>query len=90
LVGFVNWFPDILKKVCHNSTRQSASGCIASNIPDSWTIEWTQDTLKSRMKEAKTFNLNERRNDYVITGLALDIGQINLLILEYVGIGVSP
>lgn len=36
----------------------SASGCIASFIPDTWCIEWTQDTLESRTVEANSFALD--------------------------------
>jgi hypothetical protein len=39
----------------------SASGCIATFIPDTWCIEWTQDTSKNRSEEAKTFGLDDSR-----------------------------
>lgn len=36
----------------------SASGCIASFVPDTWCIEWTQDTLESTTEEAEAFALD--------------------------------
>lgn len=36
----------------------SASGCIASFVPDTWCIEWTQDSLESRVEEARAFGLD--------------------------------
>lgn len=37
----------------------SASGCIATFIPDTWCIEWTQDTSENRSEEAKNFGLDD-------------------------------
>lgn len=36
----------------------SASQCIANFIPDTWCIEWTQDTPESRTENAKAFGLD--------------------------------
>ena len=36
----------------------SASGCIAPFAPDTWCIEWTQDTQESRIEDALVFGLD--------------------------------
>jgi hypothetical protein len=36
----------------------SLSGCLANFIPDTWCIEWSQDTQGSRLEEAETFELD--------------------------------
>jgi len=36
----------------------SASGCIAPLIPDTWCIEWTQDTQEQRIERAGAFGLD--------------------------------
>ena len=38
----------------------SASGCIASFIPDTWCIEWTEDTVDRRVEDAAAFGLDSR------------------------------
>lgn len=35
----------------------SASDCIVDFVPDTWCIEWTQDTQEARKKKAATFEL---------------------------------
>ena len=36
----------------------SASNCIAPFIPDTWCIDWTQDTPENRLEDAKAFELD--------------------------------
>ncbi len=36
----------------------SASGCIGPFIPDTWCIEWTQDTWDNRIEESEKFGLS--------------------------------
>jgi hypothetical protein len=36
----------------------SASGCIAQFIPDTWCIEWAQNTPEQRVEDAATFGLD--------------------------------
>jgi hypothetical protein len=36
----------------------SASGCIAKFIPDTWCLEWSQDTPESRIERARAFGLD--------------------------------
>lgn len=43
----------------------SASGCISPRIPDTWCIEWTQDTLGSRIEDAEAFALDSAALDKV-------------------------
>jgi hypothetical protein len=38
----------------------SASGCIASFVPDTWCIEWTNDTQESRIEDAGAFGLESQ------------------------------
>jgi hypothetical protein len=38
----------------------SASGCIAPFVPDTWCIEWTQDTQESRIEDAGAFGLESQ------------------------------
>ena len=40
------------------SVLVSASSCIAAFAPDTWCIEWTQDTPERRTEDAEAFGLN--------------------------------
>lgn len=76
----------------------SASGCIASFIPDTWCIEWTEDTQDRRAQHAAVFNLESGsltevtawatpRFDCSIRwpNIIVDLGTANELVSRFLG-----
>ena len=67
--------PDYLSTDLLPDRLVSASGCICSCMPDTWCIEWTQDSQEARLEDAAAFGLASEELSVIIDWVTPRFGE---------------